>query len=115
MLNVKAVDPVANGYLTVYPAGACPPLASNVNERAAQVFPKRVVVPVGEGGQVDVFSNAGGPEVVVDVAGYFTDGSDLQAPGSAAIAALSPTGPATRGRRFPTRRHAPARPFRLRW
>ncbi len=79
MLNVTAVGPTANGYLTVYgdqdPIGTplSNPGTSNINFRANQNLPNLVVVPVGANGEVDFTnSSAGSTQVLADVAGYFT-------------------------------------------
>ena len=91
VLNVTAVRPTASGHLTVYPAGGSAPLASNVNYTAGEVVPNRVVVPVGTGGVVEVLSSAGHPDVLVDVAGWFTDDSDSSATGARFVPAVTPT------------------------
>jgi hypothetical protein len=70
VLNVTAVDPSTLSYLSVYPAGQSPPLASNLNVTAGQVVPNLVQVPLGAAGGVDVYNNTGTVDVVVDVEGY---------------------------------------------
>src|SRR5206468_2495338 len=52
VLNVTVVTPTSGGYLTVYPAGAALPLASNLNFAATQTVPNLVVAKVGAGGKV---------------------------------------------------------------
>jgi hypothetical protein len=81
VLNVTVTGPTAAGYLTVFPSGAPQPVASNVNFVAGQTVPNRVIVKVGTGGQVSIFNFAGRTDVVVDVGGWFTDGSDPAATG----------------------------------
>jgi hypothetical protein len=81
VLNVTATGPTAAGYLTVFPAGGVTPLASNLNFVPGQTVPNRVVVKVGTGGQVSLFNGTGSTDVVVDVGGWFTDGSDTTATG----------------------------------
>jgi hypothetical protein len=74
-LNVTATDATAPGFVTMWPAGQPRPLASNLNVTVAgQTKANAVWVPVGAGGVVDVFVQSGA-DVVVDVDGYFTDGS----------------------------------------
>ena len=72
VLNLTAVDPSNSGYLTAYPDGAQRPNASNINFLAHQVVPNRVIVQVTNG-KVDVYNLTGTIDVVVDVAGWFTD------------------------------------------
>ena len=75
VINVTATNPSAAGYLTIYPAGAATPLASNLNFTAGETVPNRVIVGVGTGGQVSIFNGFGSTDVIADVSGYFTDAS----------------------------------------
>ena len=61
--------------MTIYPAGSNRPLASDVNFARGQTVADRVVVPVGSGGKVNVYNFRGNTDVVLDVGGWFTDGS----------------------------------------
>ena len=72
MLNVTAVSPTANTYITVYPAGSDRPLASNLNVTAGQVIPNMVLARLGSDGAVMMFNNGGVVDLVADVVGYFT-------------------------------------------
>ena len=68
-LNVTATDTTAPGFVTVWPAGLPRPEASNLNvERPGQTVPNLVIVPLGDGGAVDVFALAA-TDLVVDVVG----------------------------------------------
>ena len=63
------------GWVTVTPGSAARPEISNVNTNAAEdIRPNLVVVPLGADGSIDLhlFQT---DDVVVDVTGYFTDGS----------------------------------------
>lgn len=73
VLNVTAVDPLAPGYLTVYPCGGSPPNASNVNYTPGQVVPNAVVSRMSSNGEVCIFTSAT-THLLVDVAGSL-DGS----------------------------------------
>jgi len=90
VLNVTAVDPSGAGYLTVSPAGSPIQLASDLNYTAGQVVPNQVVVPVGQDDGVEITSSSGTPAVVVDVAGWFTDGSDATATGAEFVPSPAP-------------------------
>ena len=70
-LNVTVTDTTAPSFLTVYPAGDARPLASNLNWVAGETVPNLVVVPVGSGGQVTFYNDAGSTNVVADLEGYF--------------------------------------------
>jgi len=76
-LNVTVVSPTVPGYVTVYPAGATRPTASNVNYSAGQVVPNNVTVKVGDAGAITLFSSGGCPNVIVDVVGYYEGGSPV--------------------------------------
>ena len=77
ILNVTATRTTASSVLTVWPAGVSLPTASNLNWNAGQTVPNRVIVPIGAGGKVSVYNASGAADVIVDVAGYFTDATPL--------------------------------------
>ena len=79
VLNVTATNTTAAGYLTAYPAGTSRPLASNLNWTAGETVANRVVVPVSTTGMVTLYNYTGSTDVVVDVSGYFTNGSSTPA------------------------------------
>jgi hypothetical protein len=81
VVNVTATNTTAAGYLTVFPFGAGRPVASNLNFVAGQTVPNRVVVKVAANGQVSLFNFMGNTDVIVDVGGWFTDGTDATATG----------------------------------
>ena len=69
-LNVTAVGPPGNGYLTVWPAGDPMPTASVVNYGPGTVVPNAVTVKVSAAGGFNVFAQRA-TNVVVDVMGYY--------------------------------------------
>jgi hypothetical protein len=79
ILNVTVTNTTAAGYLTAYPQGATRPLASNLNWGAGETVANRVVVPVSSTGMITLYNYAGSTDVVVDVSGYFTNGSSTPA------------------------------------
>lgn len=70
VLNVTVTGPGAAGYVTVYPCGIDPPLASNLNFVADQTVPNAVITKIGVGGDVCLF-NSQATHLVVDVNGSF--------------------------------------------
>ena len=70
VLNVTAVWPSAESFLSVWPAGVGRPLVSNLNFPAGRTIPNLVTAKVGAGGKVSVYNNSGGVHVVADVVGY---------------------------------------------
>ncbi len=76
MLNVTAVDPVAPGFLTVWPCDQAQPVVSNVNYTAGQIVPNAVAVKTSPAGTVCVASFVD-TDVVVDRVGSFGATGDL--------------------------------------
>ena len=72
MLNVTAVTPTRETFVTVYPGGGDRPLASNLNVSAGQVIPNMVLARIGPAGSVMMYNNGGLVDLVADVVGYFT-------------------------------------------
>ena len=76
VLNVTVTNPTASSsYLTVYPSDAARPITSNLNFVSGQTVPNRVMVKLSNLGKVSVYNAAGSVHVVIDVAGWFTDGN----------------------------------------
>jgi von Willebrand factor type A domain len=71
VVNVTVADPVAAGFLTVFPCGSTPPVVSNLNYVAGQTVPNLVAVKLGPDGSI-CFSTFRQTEVIADVVGYFT-------------------------------------------
>ncbi len=72
VLNLTAVNPSENTYLTVYPDGSPLPSASNLNVRAGQTLPNLVTVQVVNG-SVDIKNQDGTVDLLADVVGYYFD------------------------------------------
>jgi hypothetical protein len=70
VLNVTVTNTSASSYLTVFPAGTVPPLASNLNWTAGTTVPNLVEIPIRTGGNVDFFNAAGSADVIADLEGY---------------------------------------------
>lgn len=76
-LNVTATQSTAAGYVQVIPTGGSTAIgsSSNLNVTAAgQTIANLVIVPVGSGGKVTLYSSSG-THLLADVAGFFTDTS----------------------------------------
>ncbi|MGA3216592.1 MAG: hypothetical protein ABSD97_13015 [Acidimicrobiales bacterium] len=72
VLNVTAVAPTKNGYLTVFPEGTTQPLVSNLNFAPKEIVANLVTVPLSTAGGISIYNFAGSTDVVVDVEGYYT-------------------------------------------
>ncbi len=72
LLNVTAVEPTRDTFVTVYPGGTTLPNASNVNVLAGQIAPNMVLARLGAGGDINLANYAGDVDLVADLVGYFT-------------------------------------------
>jgi len=73
-LNVTAVNPSIEGYVTAYPSGVARPNATNLTYKAGKNVPNAVTARVGTGGKVRFFSSAS-TDLIVDVVGYYRPGT----------------------------------------
>jgi hypothetical protein len=74
LLNVTAVAPTADTYITVFPGDAAAvPTASNLNVRSGQVIPNMVLGRLDHAGDVQIANAFGETDVVVDLFGWFVD------------------------------------------
>ncbi len=73
VINVTATNTTAASYFTVYPNTR--PTASDINWRAGQTIANRAVVPLSGTGTISVYNFQGSADLVIDVDGYFTNGS----------------------------------------
>jgi len=71
VLNITATETGGPGFVTAYPTGEPRPTASNINfSGPAQTAPNLVIVLVGAGGQVTLYTIGGG-HLIADVFGYY--------------------------------------------
>jgi hypothetical protein len=75
-LNVTAVSPTANTYLTVWPTGSRPTV-SNLNPAKGQTVPNAVLGELDISNNFRVYNNSGSMHLVVDVVGTFVFGPDF--------------------------------------
>lgn len=71
-LNVTMTEATQPGFVQAFPTGVgTPGSSSNINaDTAGQTIPNSVIVPIGSGGKVTLFTNAG-THLLADVSGYF--------------------------------------------
>jgi len=70
LLNVTVTGAGGAGYVTVYPCGIEPPLASNLNFIGGQTIANAVITKLGTGGNVCLF-NSQPTDLIADLGGYF--------------------------------------------
>ena len=76
VLNVTAVNTQGDGYATVYPCSAAIPTASNLNFGAGATIANAVIIQIGNGGKVCVYTDAV-TDLLVDVNGFYPAGSSF--------------------------------------
>jgi hypothetical protein len=70
VLNVTVTNAAAPGFVTVYPCGIDPPLASNLNFSTGQSIANAILTKIGTDENVCIV-NSQPTDLVVDVTGYF--------------------------------------------
>ena len=76
-INLTAIGTFGPGYLTAWPTGLDQPFVSSLNhDTGGAVVPNLVIVPLGTGGKISIYSMSG-TDLAVDVQGVFerTDSS----------------------------------------
>lgn len=76
VLNLTGDQASLDGFVTAWPTGIDRPVVSNLNLVTGETRPNLVIVPVGAGGKVSLFTS-GGTDLIADVAGWFTDTTAL--------------------------------------
>lgn len=76
VVNMTAVFPRNNGFLTAYPCNVPRPLAAQVVYRRDDIVGAGAVIPVDSNGQICVYQHTG-TNIVVDVSGTFSAGSGV--------------------------------------
>ncbi len=71
VLNVTVDGPTAASDLVVWPDGASPPVASDLNFVPGQTVPNLVIVKLSAGGKIDIRNDFGSTSVIIDVVGWY--------------------------------------------
>ncbi|MER5456601.1 hypothetical protein ABT008_17610 [Micromonospora sp. NPDC002389] len=72
LVDITAVSPTGNTYLTVFPNGATRPIVASLNASKDEVLTNSVVVSPGSEGKLSLYNHSGSTHVKLDVQGYFT-------------------------------------------
>ena len=83
IMNVTVTNTGAPSYLTVYPADAARPLASNLNWTRGATVPNLVEVKLSAAGSVSIFNAAGQADLIADVQGWVS--TPTSTPGAAGL------------------------------
>lgn len=73
-INVAAILPAADGFMTVFPTGAAQPASSDLNFLAGEVVANAIVAPAGSGGAISVYVNVS-THMILDINGYYAAAS----------------------------------------
>ncbi|MGY0006191.1 trypsin-like serine protease [Micromonospora sp. I033] len=71
LVDVTAISPTANAYLTLFPQGSARPASSSVNASIGETISTTQVVKVGPTGKLSLFHSGVSTHVIIDVHGYF--------------------------------------------
>jgi hypothetical protein len=87
-VNLAAITPTSNTFMTMWDTGSDRPNSSSINPEAAlSVTGNTTIVALSDSGKFDIYNNAGQVDYVIDVLGYYVDGF-----GTSAIPNLTDTG-----------------------
>ena len=75
VLNVTATGASSGSFITLFPTGASPPNASNLNFGPGQTIANLVTVKLGAGGNLSFANAVGSVDVIADVVGFYDDGT----------------------------------------
>ncbi len=70
-INIAAILPAADGFLTAFPTGGTQPNASTLNYLGGEVVANAAVIAAGTSGSISVFVNVT-THVIIDINGYYT-------------------------------------------
>jgi len=71
VLTLTATGASTTTYVTAYPDGASPPLASDLNPEPGASVANEVVVGVGADGKIDLYNSNGSVNLIADLVGWF--------------------------------------------
>ncbi len=89
VVNLTVTSPTASSYLTAFPTGSGRPSVSNLNYTTGQTLANRAVITLSATGAATLYNFAGTTDVVVDVGGWFSDGSTAAA--TSTLTGLTPS------------------------
>lgn len=72
VVNVTAVKPTANTFVTLWPTGDTRPTVSNLNPSAGKAVPNMAIVPLGADGKISAYNSLGSTDLLLDVVGYYS-------------------------------------------
>ena len=76
VMNLTATNSASAGWLSAFPSGVSTPPSSNLNFPANATVANRAIVSLGPDGKVTIYNGGGRVDVIVDITGWFSDGTD---------------------------------------
>ena len=77
VVNVTAVKPSTNTFITLWPTGTTRPTVSNLNPAAGKAVPNMAIVPLGTDGKISAYNSTGSTDLLFDVVGYYSSYSGV--------------------------------------
>jgi endosialidase-like protein len=69
-INVAAILPASDGFMTVFPTGVSQPASSDLNFLGGEVIANALIAPAGAGGSISIFVNVS-THMILDINGYY--------------------------------------------
>ncbi len=73
--NITVTEPTAEGYVSGWPTGSAPPIASTLNFVKNQTIANGTILKLGPTGQITLSPSNASSHLVVDVTGWISDGT----------------------------------------
>ncbi|HAP74958.1 MAG TPA: hypothetical protein DCR14_02650, partial [Acidimicrobiaceae bacterium] len=77
-VNITAVNPTTNTFITAYPTGTTRPNASTFNPRAGVTIANSAILKLGTNGQLTLYNQTGNVHLIIDVTGWYATGTGVQ-------------------------------------
>jgi hypothetical protein len=76
VMNVTVTNTTSSSYMTLFPAGTSPPLASNLNWQKGETIPNLVTTSLGSADSIEAYNFAGSVDLIIDLEGYYGPSSN---------------------------------------
>ena len=70
-INVTAINPNSDRFITIHPTGTPRPNASNLNLAPGRTLPNMTIVPLGTDGNISIYNDNGTTDLAIDILGWF--------------------------------------------
>ena len=96
-INITAITPTADSFITIHPTGTTRPNASNLNLAPGRTLPNMAIVPLGTDGKITIYNDTGNTHLAIDILGWFptVDGGEVTPPTTTPPTTVAPILPST--------------------